>query len=38
MGQSKYQFLDREYPMGDVKLDDEKAEKLKKYARQRLGK
>ena len=35
MGQSKYQFLDREYPMGDVKLDEEKAKKLIEFAKQR---
>lgn len=35
MGQSKYQFLDREYPMGEVKLEEERARKLTEYAKQR---
>ena len=35
MGQSKYQFLDREYPMGEVKLDEERAKELTEYAKQR---
>lgn len=35
MGQSKYQFLDREYPMGDVKLDENIAKTLKAFALQR---
>ena len=32
MGQSKYQFLDREFLMGDVKLNDNKAAELKEFA------
>ena len=35
MGQSKYQFLDREYPMGEVKLAEERAKELTEYAKQR---
>ena len=35
MGQSKYQFLDREFLMGDVKLSDEKAAALKEFAEKR---
>ena len=31
LGQQKYESLNREYPMGDVFLDDEIFEKLKKY-------
>ena len=38
MGKSKYEFLGREYPMGDVKLDEEKGQALKDFAAQRLGK
>jgi len=34
MGQSKYQFLNRDYPMGDVKLSDEKAKALMEFARE----
>lgn len=33
MGQSKYEFLDLEYPMGDIKLDDGKAKLLKDWAK-----
>lgn len=37
MGLSKYQFLDREYPMGEVKLEEERAKELTEYAKQRRG-
>ena len=37
MGLSKYQFLGREYPMGDIKLDEKKAQELKEFAMRRLG-
>ncbi len=37
MGQSKYQFLDRDYPMGDVKLSDDRANALKEFAKDRLA-
>jgi pyruvate formate lyase activating enzyme len=33
MGQSKYEFLGRPYPMADVKLGDERAKALKDWAR-----
>lgn len=33
MGQSKYQFLGRDYPMGDEKLSDDKAKELKAWAK-----
>lgn len=37
MGQSKYEFLGREYPMGDVKLDEDRAKELKEFAARRLA-
>lgn len=37
MGQSKYQFLGREYPMGDVKLEETKGLELKEFAARRLA-
>lgn len=33
MGQSKYEFLGRDYPMGTVKLEDERAKRLKSWAK-----
>jgi len=33
MGQSKYEFLGRSYPMADIKLNDERAKELKDWAR-----
>lgn len=33
MGQSKYEFLGRSYPMADIKLSDERAKALKDWAR-----
>lgn len=33
MGQSKYEFLGRDYPMGTVKLEDERAKLLKNWAK-----
>jgi pyruvate formate lyase activating enzyme len=34
MGQSKYAFLGRAYPMADVKLSDDRAKALKEWARE----
>lgn len=33
MGQSKYEFLGRSYPMADIKLGDDRAKELKDWAR-----
>ncbi|MDF2504715.1 MAG: glycyl-radical enzyme activator family protein, partial [Clostridium sp.] len=32
LGRPKYEYLGRQYPMDDVKLDDEKMKKLKSIA------
>jgi pyruvate formate lyase activating enzyme len=33
MGQSKYEFLGRDYPMSEIKLNDERAKALKEWAK-----
>lgn len=33
MGQSKYEFLGRDYPMGQIKLEDERSKLLKSWAK-----
>ncbi len=38
MGQPKYGYLDRNYPLGDVKLDADRFESLQRLAKVRLGK
>jgi pyruvate formate lyase activating enzyme len=38
MGNPKYRYLDRDYPLGDIKLDDERFKSLKQLAKERLGK
>ena len=35
MGQSKYEFLGRDYPMSEIKLSDERAKELKEWAKAR---
>ena len=37
MGMSKYEFLGRDYPMGNAKLDEEKGKDLKDFAARRLA-
>lgn len=37
LGEPKYNSLDREYPMGNVKLDEELANHLKSAAKEQLG-
>jgi pyruvate formate lyase activating enzyme len=37
LGQSKYGFLGRDFPMGDVKLSDEKFKSLKVYVQQAMA-
>jgi pyruvate formate lyase activating enzyme len=38
MGQPKYRYLDRDYPLGDSKLDDDRFKSLKQLVKERLGK
>ena len=38
MGQPKYQYLGREYPLGDSKLSDDKFKALKEIAKARMAK
>ncbi len=38
LGQPKYRYLDRDYPLDDLKLDDDKFKALKQLAKERLGK
>ena len=37
LGQPKYEYLDREYPLGDVKLDQQKMKELERMANARMG-
>jgi pyruvate formate lyase activating enzyme len=38
MGQPKYRYLDRDYPLGDLTLGDDRFKSLKELAKERLGK
>lgn len=38
MGQPKYRYLDRDYPLGDSKLGDDRFKSLKQLVKERLGK